>query len=55
MADLENVTTQELIDELIKREGVKNFSIAPEVEYQIINRNTIVDDFGPAILLVITD
>lgn len=55
MADLKNVTTQQLIDELIKREGVKNCSVAPEVKYQIINRTTIVDDYGPAILLVVTD
>lgn len=46
MADLKNVTTQQLIDELIKREGVKNCSVAPEVKYQIINRTTIVDDYG---------
>lgn len=55
MSDLKDVTTKELIDELLTREGVKNFSVAPEVKYQIINRTTIVDDYGPAILLVITD
>lgn len=55
MSDLKNFTTQQLIEELITREDVKNFSVAPEVKYQIINRNTIVDDYGPAILLVITD
>lgn len=55
MNHLKSLTTQQLIDELTSREGVKNFSVAPEVKYQIINRNTIVDDYGPAVLLVITD
>ncbi|WP_434510303.1 BC1881 family protein [Desulfitobacterium sp. AusDCA] len=55
MSDLKSFTTQQLIDELSSREGVKNFSVAPDVKYQIINRSTIVDDYGPAILLVITD
>lgn len=55
MSDLKSFTIQQLIDELSSREGVKNFSVAPDVKYQIINRSTIVDDYGPAILLVITD
>ncbi|MEA4902553.1 BC1881 family protein [Desulfitobacterium sp.] len=55
MNDLKNFTTQQLIDELVTRAKVKNFSVAPDVKYQIINRCTIVDDYGPAVLLVITD
>lgn len=52
---MKNFTTEELVEELKKREGVKEFLVEPHSNYEISTATQDLKDSGPTRILVITD
>ena len=56
MLDLSNVSTSDLVEALIAREGVNEYQIYPCDDFEIINGNGLLcSDDGPVKILVICD
>lgn len=55
MSKLDDYTTSELTEELLKREAVSSVKVEPYEVYEIKVNNTLVKDVGPAILIVNMD
>lgn len=53
--ELSNISTKELVEELVTREAVEKIMIHPYQEYKIIIENNEISDTGPAVLLRIWD
>lgn len=53
--DLSKVSTQELVEELRKREAVEVVQILPYQEYRITVGDREIRDSGPALLLRVWD
>lgn len=54
--NLSNISTCELVKELVTREGVIEFQIDPYDDYEIVNGNGILcADDGPSRILVVID
>ena len=56
MLDLSNVSTSDLVEALIAREGVNEYQIYPCDDFEIITGNGLLcSDDGPVKILVICD
>jgi hypothetical protein len=53
--DLSEVSTKELVEELIKREGVFTNYAEPYEPYSVKTGDGQIDDEGPAIILTVID
>lgn len=53
--DLFNVSTQELVEELKKREAVETVTVEPYQDYRIIVGDQEITDQGPTVILRIWD
>lgn len=54
--NLENISTAQLVEELLKRDGVEKITVAPYEACTItVGDKKINDDGGPAVILRITD
>lgn len=53
--ELSNISTKELVEELVTREAVEKIMIKPYQEYKIIIDNNEISDTGPAVILRIWD
>lgn len=53
--DLSKVSTNELVEELKKREGVEAISVEPYGDYHITVGDKQIADQGPAVILRICD
>lgn len=53
--EFSNISTKELVEELVTREAVEKIMINPYQEYKIIIDNNEISDTGPAVLLRIWD
>lgn len=52
---LQSISTRQLVEELQKRQGVNRRMISPYEKYKIILDDSIIEDIGPAVLLVVID
>lgn len=54
--NLKDISTADLVAELSKREGVKEFPVEPHEFFQLLTPNDCINPgFGPARVLVVTD
>lgn len=53
--NINKFTTKELVNELMKREGVKEFRVDPYDEYSLKIKQKETQNTGPSIILVIED
>ena len=53
--DLSKISTQELVEELKKREAVESICVAPYEDYRITVGDKEISDRGPAVILRIWD
>ena len=53
--DLKNVSTKEVVEELVSREAVEKTVIEPYEEYSITVGEEKINDAGPVVLLKIWD
>jgi len=52
---LGSIKTCDLLEEVIKREGVDEIIVKPYAEYKVAVDGKIIEGTGPAIILVVTD
>lgn len=55
MTDIKEYTTRELVEELKKREGVEHVQCQPYEDYAISSNTAMLNDTGPAVILVVID
>jgi len=53
--DLSDFSTEELTNELVKRNGITKITVSPYEDYEIKTNDTCIKDNGPAILIVNRD
>ena len=53
--NLSEISTADLVQELIRREGVEAITVAPYVPYTVTAGGQATQDTGPAVILFVTD
>lgn len=53
--DLKAASTRELVEELKNRHGVNSIIVTPSERYKITVGESVTEEIGPAILLVVID
>lgn len=53
--DISTLSTEELVLELEKREGVEHFAVIPHEDFSISMRDDFVKSTGPAVILIVKD